>query len=170
MAGGGRSRSCTPHGAPSSAIVTWPIVAIGAGVVAIAIFVLDATAHLEIAVGALYVAVVLMVVRAFERRGVLLVAARCIVPAVSSHLLTREGPFSVTALVNLGIGVSAVATATYLALRNQLAERVDPAWRGVHLIARGIAAAPCASALCEQCSWRLLRDLGGGSSRFLHHN
>ena len=43
--------------------------------------------------------------------------------AVSSHLLTRAGASSVTALVNVGIGVSAITAATYLALRNQAAER-----------------------------------------------
>jgi two-component system, LuxR family, sensor kinase FixL len=111
-----------PHGSPSPGIATWPI-AIAAGVVAIAIFVLDSITHLEIAAGVFYVAVVLMVVRAFERRVVLLVSGACIALAVSRYPLTAEAPLSVTALVNLGIGVSAIAIVTYLALHNQAAER-----------------------------------------------
>jgi PAS domain S-box-containing protein len=102
---------------------TGPIVPIAAGAMAMAIFALDTTTHLEIAAGVFYVAVVLMVVRAFERRAVLFVSGACIALAVSSHLLTREGPLSVTGLVNLGIGTSAIAIVTYLALRNQSAER-----------------------------------------------
>jgi PAS domain S-box-containing protein len=112
-----------PRGSPFSAIANWPIVPAAAGALAIAIFVFDSIAHLEIAVGVFYVAVVLMVVRAFGRRAVLLVSGACIALAVSRYLLAPEAPLSVTALVNLGIGVSAIAIVTYLALRNQSAER-----------------------------------------------
>ena len=101
----------------------WPIVPIAAGALAIAIFVVDTLTHVNVAVGVLYVAVVLMVVRSFEQRVVLLVAAGCMVLAVLSYLLSREGPLSVTVLANLGVGLAAIATATYLALRNQSAAR-----------------------------------------------
>jgi hypothetical protein len=112
-----------PQGLSSLTSAAGPIVPIAAGALAIAIFVFDWIAHLEIAAGAFYVAVVLMVVRSFERRTVLVVSGACIALAVSSHLLTREGPLSVTALVDLGIGVSVIAIVTYLALHNQAAER-----------------------------------------------
>ena len=112
-----------PRGSSSPAIGNWPIVPVAAGALAIAIFVFDTLTHLEIAVGVFYVAVVLIVVRSFDQRAVLLVAAGCMVLAVLSYLLSREGPLSVTALANLAIDLSAIATATYLALRNQSAER-----------------------------------------------
>jgi PAS domain S-box-containing protein len=114
-----------PGGSSSPAVGASSIVPAAAGALAIAILVFDSVAHLEIAAGAFYVAVVLMVVRSFERRTVLLVSGACIALAVSSHLLTREGPFSVTALVDLGIGVSVIAIVTYLALHNQAAERAQ---------------------------------------------
>jgi PAS domain-containing protein len=66
---------------------------------------------------------VLIVVRSFERRVVLLVAAGCMVLAVLSYLLSREERLSVTVLANLGVDLAAIATATYLALRNQSAAR-----------------------------------------------
>jgi two-component system sensor kinase FixL len=112
-----------PHGSPSPAIGTWPIVPAAAGALAMAIFVFDTVTHLEVAVGVLYVAVVLMVVRYFEQRVVLLVAAGCMALAVLGHLLSREGGLSVTGLANLIIDLSALGTASYLALRNQSAER-----------------------------------------------
>jgi two-component system, LuxR family, sensor kinase FixL len=112
-----------PHGSPSPASSAWPIVPAAAGALAIAIFVFDTVVHLEVALGVFYVAVVLIVVRYFEPRVVLIVAAGCMALAALSPLLSREGAFSVTAVANLIIDLSALATATYLALRNQLAER-----------------------------------------------
>jgi two-component system sensor kinase FixL len=112
-----------PRGSPSPAIGTRPMVAAAAGALGLAIFVFDTVTHLEVALGVFYVAVVLIVVRYFEPRVVLLVAAGCMVLAVLSPLLSREGAFSVTGVANLIIDLSALGTATYLALRNQLAER-----------------------------------------------
>ena len=112
-----------PGGSSSPAIGNWPIVPIAAGALAIAIFVVDTVTHVNVAVGVLYVAVVLIVVRSFEPRVVLLVAAGCMALAVLSYLLSREEPLSVTVLANLGIDLAAIATATYLALRNQSAAR-----------------------------------------------
>jgi two-component system sensor kinase FixL len=112
-----------PRGLLSPAMRTGPIVLIAAGALAIAIFVLDTITGLNVAVGVFYVAVVLMVVRSFEQHVVLLVAAGCMVLAVLSHLLPHEEPLSVTIIANLAIGLAAIGTATYLALRNQSAER-----------------------------------------------
>ena len=85
-----------PGGSSSPAIGNWPIVPVAAGALAIAIFVVDTLTHVDVAVGVLYVAVVLIVVRSFEQRVVLLVAAGCMALAVLSYLLSREGPLSVT--------------------------------------------------------------------------
>ena len=49
-----------PGGSSSPAIGTWPIVPIAAGALAIAIFVVDTLTHVNVAVGVLYVAVVLI--------------------------------------------------------------------------------------------------------------
>ena len=56
------------RGSPSPAIGSWPIAPIAAGALAIAIFVVDTLTHVNVAVGVLYVAVVLIVVRSFEQR------------------------------------------------------------------------------------------------------
>jgi two-component system, LuxR family, sensor kinase FixL len=111
-----------PRGSSSPAIGKWPIVPVAAGAIAIAIFVFDTLIHLEIAVGVFYVAVVLIVVRFFDQRTVLLVAAGCMALALLSYLLSHEEP-SVTGFANLAIDLSAIGTATYLALRNQSAAR-----------------------------------------------
>jgi two-component system sensor kinase FixL len=112
-----------PRGSPSPAIGTRPMVAAAAGALGLAIFALDTLAHLDIAAGVLYVAVVLMLVGSFEQRVVLLASGSCMVLAVLGHLLSRNGPLSVAGLANLAIDLSAIGTATYLALRNQSAER-----------------------------------------------
>jgi PAS domain S-box-containing protein len=111
-----------PRGFSSPAIGNWPIVPIAAGALAIAIFVVDTLTHVNVAVGVLYVAVVLIVIRFFDQRTVLLVAAGCMALTLLSYLLSHEEQ-SVTGLANLAIDLSAIGTATYLALRNQAAER-----------------------------------------------
>ena len=58
--------------------------------IAAAIFVADTVTQLEIAVAVLYVAVILMVVRVFERRGVLVVALACVALTILSYFLSRE--------------------------------------------------------------------------------
>jgi hypothetical protein len=83
-----------PQRSSSLAMGPRPVVPIAAGALALAILVFDSITHLEIAAGAFYVAVVLIVVRSFERRAVLLVSGACIALAVLSHLLTREGASS----------------------------------------------------------------------------
>jgi two-component system sensor kinase FixL len=111
-----------PRGSSFQAIGKWPIVSVAAGAIAIAIFVFDTLIHLEIAVGVFYVAVVLIVVRFFDQRTVLLVGAGCMALTLLSYLLSHEEQ-SVTGFANLAIDLSAIGTATYLALRNQAAER-----------------------------------------------
>src|SRR5437016_13658173 len=65
---------------------------------AAAIFVVDTIAPIDIAIAVLYVAVVLVAARFLRRRGVLLVASACIVLAVVSPFLSRQGPLSTIAL------------------------------------------------------------------------
>src|SRR6476660_1828325 len=89
---------------------------------AIAIFVVDTIASLEIAVSPFYAAVVLLAVRFLDGRKVLLVAAGCIVLTLLSFWLTQKDELSAIALANLVVGILVIALTTYLALQNQSAQ------------------------------------------------
>src|SRR6476620_12614034 len=90
--------------------------------IAIAIFVADTVTSFEIAVSALYAAVVLLAVRFLDGRNVLLVAAGCIVLTLLSFWLTQKDELSAIALANLVVGILVIALTTYLALQNQSAQ------------------------------------------------
>lgn len=83
--------------APSLTAATRPIAIIA---VAFAIFVVDALVHVDIAIPVLYVAVVLMSVRLYEVRGVLIVSGGCVVLTVAAYLLSPGNPLGTTALAN----------------------------------------------------------------------
>lgn len=85
-------------------------------ILASAIFVVDTVTDLPIAAAVFYVAVVLMSVSMWKRRGVLIVAATCVGLTVLSFFLTRAGHYS-TGLANGAISVTAIAVTTYLALK-----------------------------------------------------
>ena len=87
---------------------------------ALAIFAVDTVTNREIAVAVFHVMVVLLSVRVFERRGVVLVAAGCAVLTVLSYVLTGSGSHE-AGLVNCIISLSAIAATTYLALRTAAA-------------------------------------------------
>ena len=87
---------------------------------ALAIFALDTVTNREIAVAVFHVMVVLLSVRVFERRGVVLVAAGCAALTVLSYVLTGSGSHE-AGLVNCVISLSAIAATTYLALRTAAA-------------------------------------------------
>jgi len=97
--------------------------AFAAAVTAAAIFVVDTITHPEISVAPLYAAVVLLVVKAIDTRGVLMVAAGCIVLAIISVAIHDREELSLVALVNLFSSIAAISVTTYLALRNQSADR-----------------------------------------------
>ena len=90
--------------------------------IAIAIFVVDTIASLEIAVSPFYAAVVLLAVRFLDGRKVLRVAIGCIVLSLLSFWLTQEEEPSAIALANLVVGILVIALTTYLALQNQSAQ------------------------------------------------
>jgi C4-dicarboxylate-specific signal transduction histidine kinase len=89
--------------------------------IAAAIFVADTVTQLEIAVAVLYVAVILIAVRVFERRGVLIVALACVALTTLSYFLSREAFSPRSGFINCVISVAAILASTYLALRNQTA-------------------------------------------------
>lgn len=92
-----------------------------AALLAAAIFIADTLTQLEVAVAVLYVAVILIAIRVFERRGVIIVALACVALMVLSYFLSREDTSPTSGLINLMISLSAVLASTYLALKNQSA-------------------------------------------------
>jgi signal transduction histidine kinase len=106
---------------PTRRTAAAPALLVVATLVAAAIFVADTLTQLEIAVAVLYVAVILIVVRVFDRRGVLLVAAACVALTILSYFLSREDYSPKTGFINCVIGIAAIVASTYLALRNQSA-------------------------------------------------
>jgi signal transduction histidine kinase len=98
-----------------------PVLLLTAIVIAAAIFVADTITRLEIAVAVLYVAVILIVVRIFEQRGVLLVAFSCVALTLLSYFLSREDFSSRTGFINCAISIAAIVASTYLALKNRSA-------------------------------------------------
>jgi len=100
---------------------TSSILPVAVAALAIGIFIVDTLTDLEIAVAVFYVAVVLISVSTFRKRGVMLVSAACIGLTVLSYILTPTGsPHS--GVVNCVISLSAIAATTYLALKIKSAE------------------------------------------------
>ena len=98
---------------------SYAILVIAAAVIAAAIFVVDTLTRPAVAV--LYVAVVLLAIRLFDRRGVLLVALGCIVLTILSYILSADRAQE-NVFINGIISILAIAITTYLALANQTAE------------------------------------------------
>ena len=110
-------------GSPSSASATSLIVPIIAGIIAIAIFLVDIATPLDIAIAVLYVVVVLMAANYFERRGVVLVALCCLALTLLSYIVQHRLAAD-TALVRCLMSISAIGATTFLALKNQSANMV----------------------------------------------
>jgi signal transduction histidine kinase len=89
-------------------------------VLAAAIFTADTFTELEVAMPALYTAVVLLSVRFCDRRGVILVAAGCIALTALSDVLT-PGEVTEAGSLNTLIGIAAIVLTAYLALKIEAA-------------------------------------------------
>jgi signal transduction histidine kinase len=113
-----RPNSMTP---PPQKTAAASVLLVAAVVIAAAVFVADTLTQLEIAVAVLYVAVILIVVRVFERRGVLIVALACVALTIVSYFLSREDHSPKTGFINCVISIAAILASTYLALKNQTA-------------------------------------------------
>ena len=98
------------------------ILPLAAGAIAVAIFVVDTFTLLDIAIAVLYVLVVVMAADFLPQRGVVLIAAACMVLTIMSYLLSH-GLSANTALVRCVVSLSAIAVATVLALTNQSAQQ-----------------------------------------------
>ena len=99
------------------------------------IFIADTFTHAEIAVAVLYIAVVLMATRFFQRRGVLLVAVGCMGLTVFSFILTPPGEPEATGIVNTLISVVAIGSIAFLVTRSETylseAQRAEQKFRGL---------------------------------------
>jgi signal transduction histidine kinase len=72
---------------------------------------------LEVAAPVLYTAVVLLSVRFFKRRGVILVGVGCIALTLASDFLTPPGGAPETGFINTIISLLAIAMTTYLSVK-----------------------------------------------------
>ena len=106
---------------PAQREASTPMLLLAAAVVAAAIFIADTVTQLEVAVAVLYVAVILIVARIFERRGVLVVAFSCVGLTILSYFLSREDLSPSTGLINCIISIAAILVSTYLAIQNRTA-------------------------------------------------
>lgn len=89
---------------------------------ALGITVADTLTNLEIAAGVFQILVVLIAVSFLPRRGVIAMAAFCMLLTVVSYRLTRFGEAE-AGLINCLISLAAIACTTYLALRMSAAIR-----------------------------------------------
>jgi two-component system, LuxR family, sensor kinase FixL len=111
-------RQLAPFDETNSALL--PVAAI---VFALAIFVVDTYTPLGIAVAVLYVVVVLMAGRFFQRRGVLLVGFACLFLTILSYLI-QHGETYGAPLIRCLVSLAAIGITTFLALRIQAAGTV----------------------------------------------
>lgn len=114
-------KSIAPPSPPAQRAASAPMLLVAGAAVATAIFVADTVTQLEIAVAVLYVAVILIVVRVFEHKGVLLVAFACLGLTILSYFLSREDLSRSTGFINCVISIAAILVSTYLALQNRSA-------------------------------------------------
>src|SRR2546427_12164531 len=101
----------TKQAAPSSgkAISLLPI---ATAALAIAIFIGDAFAQLEIAVAVLYVVVVLMAARFCRARGVVLVSAGCIGLTILGIFLSPPSGPEATGIINTALSILVIGMTT----------------------------------------------------------
>jgi PAS domain S-box-containing protein len=104
----------------SPAFSSAPVLLGFAGMLAIAIFVIDTLTTLDIAIAVLYVVVVLLAANVLQRRGVLLVSSGCMALTVVAYLLSHRVAAD-TALDRCLVSLVAIAATTFLALKNQTA-------------------------------------------------
>ncbi len=78
---------------------------------ALATFVLDTITALEIAIAVFYVAVILLSATIWQRQGVVLVSAGCILLALLSHMVSLKSATD-AGVINLIISLSAIVTTT----------------------------------------------------------
>src|ERR1700754_632742 len=89
---------------------------------AFAILVLDAATDVVVDVGVLYIAVILLSAQSYQERGIVFVSLGCAVLSLMGFLLSPGDHFSVSAIANRFLGLAAMGSATFLSVRDQLAQ------------------------------------------------
>lgn len=112
------------HQAPTAGNAPSTVFLIGTFAFALGIFIADTITHLEIAVAVLYVVVVLMTTRFWQKRGVLFVSAGCVGLTFLSFFLSEPSRTEPTALTNTFVSILAILLTTFLVRRSQSAEVV----------------------------------------------
>ncbi|WGD29800.1 PAS domain S-box protein [Ancylobacter sp. WKF20] len=103
------------HGARSALI---PLLA---GLLGLAIFLVDTLTPLDMAVAVLYVAVVMLLADVLNTRGILAVGGLCIVLTSISFLTVHNVRFEPEAVARACVAISAIVVTTLLSLRNRRA-------------------------------------------------
>jgi signal transduction histidine kinase len=85
------------------------------------IFIADTITDMQVAVPVFYAVVVLMSVFAFDRRGVLVLAAGCVALTILSRFLSQRGPPQ-AGIINFLISLSAIGATTYLVIMIKAAQ------------------------------------------------
>jgi len=106
---------------------SWPIAGsylppIAAGAAVLAIFVLDTMTDVSVAVGILFVPVIIVAARFCRPRGVVLIALGCVALALMAHFVSPGDPWTSLALTNRAFALSAIGITTFLVVKNQSAE------------------------------------------------
>src|SRR5271165_7388249 len=102
----------------NAASIVLPVATVTA---AIAIFIADTVTDIDVAFAVLYVVVILMAARFLSARGVMLVAAGCVVLTVFSYWLTPPSGPEAGGVANTLISLGAIVLTTLLALQAQRA-------------------------------------------------
>jgi signal transduction histidine kinase len=90
--------------------------------IAFAIFVVDTQVDVDIDIPVLYVAVVLMSIRLYQVRGVLIVSVGCAVLTLAGYWLSPGDLTGTTAVANRFLALLAIGATTFLGLRNRSAQ------------------------------------------------
>ncbi|HEX4709480.1 PAS domain-containing sensor histidine kinase [Phenylobacterium sp.] len=104
--------------APSQRKVRPALLPVATAALAIGIFVVDRLTPVSVAISGLYVAIVLLATRFLRPRGVLLVAAGCVVLTLG-NLIGRPGDTLAEGFVNALSSLGAIAVTTFLVLQGQ---------------------------------------------------
>jgi PAS domain S-box-containing protein len=106
----------------------------GAATLASIIFIIDTLTSIHIAIAVLYVAVILMSVNLFSRKGVIGVSLCCIGLTFTAFFLSHGTDFSSSAFARCLVSLSAIGITTLLALKNKAAN--DELQEQVRLLAQ----------------------------------
>lgn len=113
------SLSTGQPGPNSSALSSSLLRRLGAGAITTAVFIIDTVTSLDVAVAVLYVAVILLSVNIFSRRGLAIVCLSCLALTIASFLMTHGLDAELPAVARALVSTAAIGITTVLALSNK---------------------------------------------------